>query len=153
MLSWLTLAIMGVPIFPGKGHLGLNVGVSTVLVVLLLPSVFWWWPWRLAHPKHSVWSFFGWFTQSLVEKVMMAWGWLIGVAVAEMLAAGMAWTIFSPLVGVLVLSAVSVGLCGLMWKAAQYYGSHADGYGGKAGVDRPAENTGAQGRKLQSGVE
>ena len=147
MLSWLALAIMGVPIFSGKGHLGLNIGISTVLVVVILPTVFWWWPWRLAHPEASGWSFFGWLSQSLVEKLMMAWGWLLGVAVAEMLAAGMAWTTFSPLVGVLVLATISIGLCGLMWKAAQYYGSHSPW------TDLQPENTCVPGRKLQSRVE
>lgn len=153
MLSWLALAIMGVPIFSGKGHLGLNVGVSTVLVVIVLPAVFWWWPWRLTHPKASGWSFLGWLTQSPIEKLMMAWGWLLGIAVAEMLAAGMAWTTFSPLVGMLVLSAVSISLCGMIWKAAQYYGSHCDDRHGVEWVDSKPENPGVSGRKLPSRVE
>lgn len=153
ILSWAALAIMGVPIVPGKGHLALNMGISSLLAVVVLPAVFWWWPWRVTHPEDSGFTFFGWLTQSLVEKLMMAWGWLLGVAVAEMLAAGMAWTTFSPLVGVLVLVAVSVGLCGLMWKAAAYYGSPSPDHGRAPWTERQPENSGGRGRKLQSRVE
>ncbi len=121
MVSWGTLAIMGVPIFPGNGHSGLNIGVSSALAIVVLPTVFWWWPWRLGHPGGSVIEFMGWLGTALLEKLLMAWAWLLGIVVAEMLAAGVAWTTFSPLIGMIVLSAVSIGLCGFMWKAAHYY--------------------------------
>ncbi len=122
ILSWGTLAIMGVPIFPGKGHLGINIGFSTILIMVVLPIVFWWWPWRVSHPKGSFGDFAGWFMRSVLEKLMMVWGWLLGMVVTEMLAAGIAWTTFSPLVGMVALSALSIGFLGFVWKAASYYG-------------------------------
>ncbi len=121
MLSWAALAIMGVPIFPGKGHPGLNIGITGLLVIAILPMMFWWWPWRVENPTGSVRDFFGWFGTFLLEKLLMAWAWLLGIAVAEMLAAGMAWTTFSPFVGMVVLSGISIGLCGFMWKTARFY--------------------------------
>ena len=121
LVSLAFLAVAGVPIGHGNGNFGITMAVDFISLVFLLPVLFWWWPWRMTYNKLSFGDFMGWLTHSLVEKALIALAWLIGLAVSEMLAAGVAWATFSPLLGMVTLALLAIIDGALTWGAAIFY--------------------------------
>ena len=121
------LAIAGVPIGQGNGNFKLTLSIDGISMLFVLPVFFWWWPWQLSHSKESFGSYLKWLVHAPIEKVFVALAWLIGLAVAEMLAAAVAWTTFSPFLGMVSLAAVAIVDGAVTWKAAAFYAgrSHA----------------------------
>lgn len=121
LVSLAFMAVAGVPIGRGNGNFGITMAVCLISLVFLLPVIFWWWPWRMTFAKASFGDFVSWLIRSLLEKALIALAWLIGLAVAEMLAAGVAWATFSPLLGMVTLALLAIIDGALTWGAAIFY--------------------------------